>query len=74
MSYSMDWTAANDWKPKVGRRLLRQIDEPVTCKRYGLFLYLLPCTIFMAVAMRVDTSLMLPGMMSVVVASAATLP
>ena len=35
--------------------------------------YLLVCSIFIAVAIKVETSLMLPGMMSVVLASLATL-
>jgi hypothetical protein len=59
-------------------RLLRQKQIARSVMHYGLFCcpfpaYLLDWTIFMAVAIRPDTSLMLPGMMRVVVASAATL-
>lgn len=43
-------------------------------KNLGCQADLFPCTIFMAVAMRVLTSLMLAGMINVVVASDATLP
>lgn len=43
------------------------------CSSPGFDLYFVLCTIFIALAIRVDTSVMLDGMISVVVASEATL-
>ena len=59
-----------------------QAEKPRSIRAAGFFIaplfwgcvYLLVCTIFMAVAIKADTSLILPGMIKVVVASAATLP
>ena len=60
-------------------RLIRQKNKiPAAPKALrGFFIdgtYLVFWTIFMADAIKVDTSLILPGMISVVVASAATRP
>ena len=57
-------------------RLLRQNEKPAVRKNCGLFhgaYFWTLCTIFMAEPINVETSVMLAGTISVVVASSATL-